>query len=183
LTFNASFFTNSTSKATLEQLYSADPAQGSPFGTGEEEFFGPQFKRSAAVYGDLHFQAPRRNWLKIAVAQGIDAWSYLFDQAPPGSMAWEGVYHTSEIPYVFMDINGTADPTLYSLAQQTLAYWVSFAYNLDPNYSANPQWEKYSVASEVLNMTAKCTYLIPDTYRNAGMNFLLSIADQFLEAP
>lgn len=48
---NATFFNNLTSIAQLELLYPADPALGSPFGTGEETFFGTQFKRTAAIYG------------------------------------------------------------------------------------------------------------------------------------
>ena len=46
--------------ARLLELYPADPAAGSPFGTGDDNQFTPQFKRMAALQGDILFVAPRR---------------------------------------------------------------------------------------------------------------------------
>ena len=43
----------------FDTLYPDDPAQGSPFGTGSS-FSYHQYKRLAAIQGDLIFQAPRR---------------------------------------------------------------------------------------------------------------------------
>lgn len=47
----------------LLQLYPQDPAQGSPFDTGDANALSPQYKRLAAIQGDLVFQAPRRFFL------------------------------------------------------------------------------------------------------------------------
>src|SRR6202000_3269909 len=47
----------------IEQLctaYPQDPRQGSPFDTGYLNAISHQYKRLAAVQGDLAFQAPRR---------------------------------------------------------------------------------------------------------------------------
>ncbi len=44
-------------------LYPNDPAQGSPFGTGDEYQLTPFYKRMAAFQGDYVFQAPRRFFL------------------------------------------------------------------------------------------------------------------------
>jgi len=54
--------TNSTASevANLLSLYPEDPAQGSPFDTGNASAITPQFKRISALLGDLIFQAPRR---------------------------------------------------------------------------------------------------------------------------
>ena len=49
--FNVSLFANDTAMAQLEVLYPEDPALGSPYGTGNETFFGAQFKRAASLYG------------------------------------------------------------------------------------------------------------------------------------
>ena len=38
----------------------SDPTQGSPFNTGERNQLSPQFKRMAALIGDMAFIAPRR---------------------------------------------------------------------------------------------------------------------------
>ena len=51
--FNVSLFANDTAKAQLEKLYPEDPALGSPYGTGNETFFGAQFKRAASLYGGM----------------------------------------------------------------------------------------------------------------------------------
>ena len=69
-------------RTTVEQLlglYPEDPAQGSPFGTGNETFgLSPAFKRASAFVGDVMFQAPRRAWVQTAVSQGVKVFSYLF---------------------------------------------------------------------------------------------------------
>lgn len=45
-------------------LYPSDPAQGSPFGTGDNFTFTPEYKRIAAFTGDYFFQAPRRLFIQ-----------------------------------------------------------------------------------------------------------------------
>ncbi len=49
-----------TTIARLLELYPANPAAGSPFGTGDAFAFTPEFKRLAAFSGDFIFQATRR---------------------------------------------------------------------------------------------------------------------------
>lgn len=49
---------------TLLKLYPADPAAGSPFNTGNANALTPQYKRNAALVGDITFQAPRRFFLE-----------------------------------------------------------------------------------------------------------------------
>lgn len=49
--------------AKVLQLYPSDPAAGSPFNTGNANAFTPQYKRIAAIQGDLFFNAPRRQLL------------------------------------------------------------------------------------------------------------------------
>lgn len=44
--------------------YPSDPTVGSPFDTGSANAITPQFKRIAAIQGDLVFQAPRRFFLQ-----------------------------------------------------------------------------------------------------------------------
>ena len=68
-----------TTVEQLLELYSEDPAQGSPFGTGNETFgLSPAFKRASAFVGDVMFQAPRRAWVQTAVSQGVKVFSYIF---------------------------------------------------------------------------------------------------------
>jgi acetylcholinesterase len=44
--------------------YPQDPTQGSPYDTGTLNELSPQFKRIAALQGDVIFQAPRRFFLE-----------------------------------------------------------------------------------------------------------------------
>ncbi|KAG6808871.1 hypothetical protein H0H92_002520 [Tricholoma furcatifolium] len=179
---NASFFTNVNSQAILGLLYPNDPSLGSPYYTGDTTFFGAEFKRAAAIYGDLHFQWPRRNWLAVAAAKGINSWSYLFNQTTPGNAAWEGVLHTGEIPYVFMNLS-PSEGNLYTLAQQVSSYWINFAYNQNPNEGVSaPTWSQYDQSWSNNVFTAALTNMQPDTYRILGTNFIGLIAEQFLEA-
>jgi acetylcholinesterase len=61
------FFFPRASNSSIDkilELYPADPAQGSPFDTGANSTLGtPQYKRMAALLGDIAFQAPRRFFL------------------------------------------------------------------------------------------------------------------------
>ena len=62
------------------ELYPDDPALGSPFGTGNKTFLsGKEYKRAAAIFGDVVFQAPKRAWLETASAAGVKTFGYLFD--------------------------------------------------------------------------------------------------------
>jgi acetylcholinesterase len=57
------------------QHYPANISQGSPFDTGTLNALTPQFKRFAALQGDIAFQAPRR--LLLQKRSGKQAlWTY-----------------------------------------------------------------------------------------------------------
>ena len=75
--------------ATIMELYPDDPTLGCPFGTGEERFAdqGYQYKRGAAIAGDISMQAGRRSMTNY-YAQNSEqpVFSYRFDQPP-----WNGV--------------------------------------------------------------------------------------------
>ena len=63
----------------LLQLYPDDPALGSPFGTGNETFgAGKEYKRAAALNGDVRVQAPKRQWMLAASRAGVQAYGYFF---------------------------------------------------------------------------------------------------------
>ncbi|TFK72801.1 alpha/beta-hydrolase [Pluteus cervinus] len=177
---NATFFKNQTSISQLEKLYPDDPVLGSPYQTGVQTFFtGSQFKRAAALYGDLHFHSARRDFLQIAVSLNMPAWSYLFGETDPGSAAWQGVFHTSELPYLFTKVPAVG--ALTALSRQMIAYWVSFATNLDPNTHGQPKWEPYSQGKQNNYITAAQAVMVPDTFRKDGIDFIRIISNQFLE--
>ena len=61
--------------ALPSQIRVVDPAQGSPYGTGESNQVTPQWKRLASIQGDLVFQGPRRAFLNN-LSPRQDAWLY-----------------------------------------------------------------------------------------------------------
>ena len=64
---------------TLLELYPDDPTAGSPFGMGNETFgLGSEYKRMAAVVGDVMTQAPKRAWIQAAAEAGVATYGYVF---------------------------------------------------------------------------------------------------------
>ena len=74
----SSDYISGISSSDLDQLldlYPSDITQGSPFDTGILNAVTPEFKRLAAIQGDLVFQAPRRLFLQNTVDKQ-PVWSY-----------------------------------------------------------------------------------------------------------
>jgi acetylcholinesterase len=85
----------------LLKLYPSDPAQGAPFGTGNQTFgFNPEVKRAAALgmstihfarfaesdtstVSDLSFHSQRRFSQELAAAQGVQSFGYHFIDPQP----------------------------------------------------------------------------------------------------
>lgn len=59
----------------LLSIYTSNASAGSPFDTGDANAITPQFKRLAALHGDVYFQAPRRFFLD-ARADKQKTWSF-----------------------------------------------------------------------------------------------------------
>ncbi|KAG6864762.1 hypothetical protein C0991_007288, partial [Blastosporella zonata] len=118
----------------LLQLYPDIPALGSPFNTGNETFgLSSVYKQTAALEGDLSFQAQRRNFNQVAARWGLKTFGYLFtDPQPANAGTGLGVSHGSEVSYVY---GAPTTPTVSSLTLSSIMieYWVSFATSLDPN--------------------------------------------------
>lgn len=56
--------------------YPSFPPAGCPFDTGFRNNLGPQFKRIAAIQGDIVFHGPRRMMLNFNLARKEKAWSF-----------------------------------------------------------------------------------------------------------
>jgi hypothetical protein len=61
----------------LGKAYPGDIPAGSPFNTGDRNDVTPQFKRIAAIQGDIVFHAPRRFFLETA-SKTQTAFAFLF---------------------------------------------------------------------------------------------------------
>lgn len=74
----SSIYLSTASSADVDHLldlYTDDITKGSPYSTGILNAITPQFKRLAALQGDVVFQAPRRFFLKNR-ADKQNAWSF-----------------------------------------------------------------------------------------------------------
>ncbi|KAK7040281.1 hypothetical protein VNI00_009748 [Paramarasmius palmivorus] len=167
----------------LLELYPDVPALGSPYNTGNETFgLGSQFKRSAAITGDLMFHSVRRLWTKAAVDAGLKVYGYLFtgprleELFPPQY----GVPHTQETLYVFglvPEVGGSQRDV--ALKWKMMDYWISFVVALDPNDgkgTPRPTWPEYATSNGpfILELNANNISAILDDYRTAGIEFINS---------
>ncbi|WVQ75789.1 hypothetical protein IAR50_005422 [Cryptococcus sp. DSM 104548] len=194
---------NGLSNETLAQLFSYYPnnaSLGSPFDTGNETFgLDPSFKQLAAILGDAQFQAQRRYFLRQANQHGNGkTWTYQFEQLASGSPGYLGVYHASEISYVYGSAKPgetalTGVPGNYTdadtrLSESIMEYWLNFAYYADPNGSNGTStsnatyWPAHNTDDkQILRLIADNITVFSDDYREEGMDFVLDNPTQFNE--
>ncbi|KAK7040282.1 hypothetical protein VNI00_009749 [Paramarasmius palmivorus] len=164
------------------QLYPDVPALGSPFNTGNETFgLSSQYKRSAAITGDLMFHSVRRLWTKAAVNAGVKAYGYLFTGPRLAIIPPElGVSHGLDLLYVF-GLVPLAGGSLFDIALslKIMDYWISFAATLDPNDGkgeSRPAWPEYAASNPfILELNTNNVGVIPDNYRTTGIDFINSV--------
>lgn len=159
----------------LVDLYPDDPTQGSPFRTGALNNVCPQFKRLAALLGDLVFTLTRRVFLHYSVIAHPDvpSWSYLasYDYGTPVL----GTFHASDILVAY-----GYTPDFASASIQN--YYSSFIVNLDPNKGVTglPNWPNWSEAGrQLINFNALSNDQLQDTFREGAYEFLVANATKF----
>lgn len=183
------FFLPNATDAELDNvltLYSSDPTQGSPYGTGANNTLSPESKRMAAFLGDLKFHGTRRFFLN-QVSGKQNTWSYctlrlfpsLFVQVISSRthvnshivskrdklLPVLGSAHSSDLPYIY----GGADLT---------DYLINFVTNLNPNGPSLPYWPQYNTSSRqllTLYDTPVPTNITLDTFREEGMQLLTEL--------
>ncbi|PIL25854.1 hypothetical protein GSI_11607 [Ganoderma sinense ZZ0214-1] len=177
---------------TLLGLYPDDPTAGSPFGTGNETFgLGSEYKRMAALVGDVMTQAPKRAWIQAAAKAGVAAYGYMFaDKTAAEAKPSLGVYHGTEIPWVY-GLPSVEEASAESgvVSRAMVDYWLSFVVSGTPNDGkglARTIWPQYKSDNQVLiqfdttNLTSDLSdatfATIPDDYRAEQMAFIDSIA-------
>ncbi|KAH9915056.1 carotenoid ester lipase [Epithele typhae] len=163
----ANFFRN-TSRAVVANvlnLYPQDPAAGSPFGTGSNHSYSPQYKRISAIQGDFFEQAPRRLFVQ-QLGNRQSVYNYLSEIDQVDGI---GAAHGTELTNIY----GGGDMA---------DYLIRFAATLDPNGDGAPAWPRYTTENPALltfRDRVPFVNVTMDTYRIAGMAFLtqLSLAD------
>ncbi|KAI0699629.1 alpha/beta-hydrolase [Cerioporus squamosus] len=150
----------------LFKLYPNDPAQGSPFGTGDANELAPMYKRMAAFQGDIIFQAPRRFFLNQRSSKQ-NAWTFINERGRFGGL---GVAHGSDFGPALLGADDLAD------------YIIQFTATLDPNGASNRtiSWPKYDAAHrKALHLVDEGLNIGNDSLRLAAMDELTALSVAF----
>lgn len=167
------FPTNPNAAADVRTLLNEYPDQplgqpdGSPFRTGILYNLYPQYKRLAAVLGDLTFTLTRRAYLK-AITEQVPAWSYLasYLHVVPAL----GTFHASDLLFAFGVLPGPITDTIQT-------HYISFVNHLDPN-TIKPQgtminWPEWNSSNpQLLHQLALSNELLGDDFRMGAYEVL-----------
>ncbi|KAK6201792.1 hypothetical protein LQW54_009371 [Pestalotiopsis sp. IQ-011] len=140
--------------------YQTTTDDGSPFRTGLLNDWYPQFKRLAAILGDLAFTLSRRYFLDIrhAFDSELKAWSYMSSYGYGTPIL--GSVHGGDILHIVW-----SQP--YDYATRTMhSYYLAFIHDLDPNSNnLSPSWPEYFESKQLLNLFSAYQQFIPDDFR------------------
>ncbi|KAI0694774.1 carotenoid ester lipase precursor [Earliella scabrosa] len=152
-----------TDMNNLLKLYPDDIRAGSPFNTGIFNAITSQFKRLAAIQGDLVFTAPRRFFLEQRSSKQ-PTWSFLNTRLK--ALPILGAAHGTDI----LNVYGGGDMADY------LIYFVN---KLDPNGKTGIAWPKYTT-SERKQLTFKDGLtpltITKDDYRVDAMKLITKLS-------
>ncbi|KAI1139967.1 sterol esterase [Hypoxylon sp. FL0543] len=161
----------------LVNTYDPSITAGSPFNTGILNDVYPEFKRLAAILGDMVFTLTRRIFLQSATAVNPDvpSWSYLasYDYGTPIL----GTFHASDLLQVFYGIL----PDYASNAIQS--YYISFLYTMDPNDGTSSdyaQWPQWKENKQLMQFWSNKSNLLADDFRSASQEYISANSKKFL---
>jgi len=160
------FFQDATTEqmTALVATYPDDASDGSPFRTGILNEWYPQYKRLAAILGDLTFTLTRRAFLNM-VSTEVPTWSYLasYDYGTPVL----GSFHAGDILQVFYGIlPNDASASIHN-------YYLSFVHTMDPNNgSSYADWPQWSDDKQLMNFNAADAVLLADDFRSESYDWL-----------
>ncbi|CAG8974658.1 hypothetical protein HYALB_00010754 [Hymenoscyphus albidus] len=142
---------------------------GSPFGTFSFNNWYGQYKRMAAILGDLTFTLTRRLFLN-GIGTEVKSWSYLSSYA--FGTPFLGTFHASDLITVFYGI-------LPNYATHAIrSYYFSFAYSMDPNADSDyPEWPEWSKKKELMHFENDSGVPMADDFRADSYDMIESLVD------
>lgn len=190
-----SYALSPTSIRKLLELYPNDPASEPPYHiTSNETFpqFGLQWRRSAAIGGDLVMIAQRRKVCEVFARADQDVYSYRFDTPAWNAKPTDGIPHFVNVAFSFQNISGNLGPLPEDQSYKDLSFdigraYVNFVYDHNPNGNNGnstgglPSWPKYSLekpTNMVLNSNG--SFVEDDKWRKDGITFINSIWRELL---
>lgn len=178
----------------LLELYPNDPANSPPYrDTSNQTYpnYGLQWRRDAAIGGDIVMLAQRRKMCEYYTRADQDVWSYRFDTPLWNASAPVSVPHFVNVVFSFQNISGALGPLPQYQSYKDLSIgigraYVNFVREGDPNggkaeSGGLPNWPKYSLA-EPTNMVLNSngSFVEADTWRKEGIAFINSISKELL---
>ena len=190
LSYRSYAITPPTARMLLE-LYPDDPANEPPYDIKNDTIFpskGLQYRREAAIAGDLVIIAQRRKMCQLETAAGQDVYSYRFDTPLWNASQSQGAQHFVNVVFSFQNISGALGPLPQYQSYKDLSLaigeaYVNFVNDLTPNganaaagntsATALPTWPKYDTSSPQ-NMLLKAgeSTVEDDTFREDGIAFI-----------
>lgn len=175
----------------IMRLYPDDPKLGIPLNTGEERFaeLGYQYKRAAAIIGDVFYHATRLDDARW-YSKYAPTYIYRFNTPPyqnstnatltdPAYRAppYKGVQHFSETSFLFGIPQYVGPWEEYKqLSKEMSAQWINFIATGSPNGEGLPQWPEYGEGLDlVLQANGRGqngSYVERDDWRLEGREYL-----------
>lgn len=183
---------------TLLDLYPNIPSEEPPYnrsGNLTYPSYGLQWRRDAAIGGDMVIIGQRRKTCKEYVKGGIsNVYSYRFDTPLWNASAPISVPHFVNVVFSFQNISGALGPLPEYQSYLDLSHSIGRAYasfvsthqpngvpGLGGNVTGLPEWPKYTLENPqnvVLNSNG--SYVEADTWREEGIAFINSISRELL---
>lgn len=175
----------------LLELYPNVPSEGVPYNdTSNTTYasYGSQWRRSAAIGGDMVMISGRRKMCEQYVSAGVqDVYSYRFDTPLWNASAPIGAKHFDNVMFSFQNISGVLGPLPQYEHYRELSTDIGRAYaNFVAMHNPNgvvglPEWPKYDVEEPknvVLN--ANGSWVEDDTWRKEAIDFINTISRELL---
>ncbi|KAF2110206.1 carboxylesterase [Lophiotrema nucula] len=177
----------------LLELYPNDPINEPPYGRlGNETYpkYGLEWRRDAAIGGDLVIIAQRRKMCEYYTRAGKNVWSYRFDTPSWNQTVPISVPHFVNVVFSFQNISGALGPLPQYQSYKDLSTgignaYVNFVVSGDPNGNATkgglPNWPKYDLdAPKNMVLNSNGSFVEADTWRKEGIAFINSISRELL---
>ncbi|RKF77313.1 putative secreted lipase [Golovinomyces cichoracearum] len=153
---------------TLINLYPDDPAAGSPFNTGKLNNIYPQYKRLAAILGDMVFTMIRRVLLEFRIKNRPDIPVYSYISSYGYGTPIMGTFHVTDVLPAYGIIPGFPTRSVQN-------YYINFICDLDPNSGSGSsfiRWPAWNEKREVINFRKYNNDIWDDDFRIESSNYL-----------
>lgn len=192
LMFWRSYALSPPSIRKLLELYPNNPINEPPYGRlGNETYlkYGLQWRRNAAIGGDLVMIAQRRKMCEYYTRAGKDVWSYRFDTPAWNQSAPVSVPHFVNVMFSFQNISGALGPLPQYQSYKDLSTdigraYVNFVARGNPNSNSSgglTNWPKYSLdAPKNMVLNSNGSFVEADSWRKEGIAFINSISRELL---